>query len=55
MRALVVDDDVVCRSSRLAQQLPFGSCDAAANGREALLAVERAHAAGWSYDLVLPR
>jgi two-component system chemotaxis response regulator CheY len=52
MRSLVVDDDFVCRSTLLAQLLPYGSCDAAANGREALLAVGRAHGAGWTYDLV---
>jgi two-component system chemotaxis response regulator CheY len=52
MRSLVVDDDFVCRSTLLAQLLPYGSCDAAANGREALLAVGRAQDAGWTYDLV---
>ena len=32
MRSLVVDDDFICRSTLLAQLLPFGSCDAAADG-----------------------
>jgi two-component system chemotaxis response regulator CheY len=52
MRSLVVDDDFICRSTLLAQLLPYGGCDAAANGREALLAVARAQEAGWTYDLV---
>ena len=52
MRSLVVDDDFICRSTLLAQLLPFGGCDAAANGREAMLAIARAREAGWSYDLI---
>ena len=52
MRSLVVDDDFICRSTLLAQLLPFGSCDAAADGIEALLAISRAHEAGWIYDLI---
>ena len=52
MRSLVVDDDFICRSTLLAQLLPFGSCNAAADGIEALQAISRAQEEGWSFDLI---
>jgi len=52
MRALVVDDDFTSR--RLMQQilLPYGDCDAAADGREAVDAFRRAWEQGRPYDLI---
>ncbi len=52
MRVLVVDDDFTSR--RLMQQilLPYGDCDPAVNGREAVEAFRRAWQQGRPYDLI---
>ena len=52
MRALVVDDDATSR--RLLRRLlaPFGECDVAVNGWEALEAFKCAHAGNHPYDLI---
>jgi len=53
MRCLVVEDDFTSR--RLLQRLllPFGDCDAAVDGDEALAAFDDAHAQGEPYELIL--
>ena len=52
MRALVVDDDFT--SCRLIQKilLPYGDCDSAINGKEAVEAFQRAWEKGRPYDLI---
>ncbi|WP_305043647.1 response regulator [Geoalkalibacter sp.] len=52
MRILIAEDDYTSR--RLMQKLlaPFGECDVALNGAEAVAAFEAAHAEGRPYRLI---
>lgn len=52
MKTLIVEDDFVCR--RLLQHIlsPYGQCDVAVNGEEALVAFRSAHTEKAPYDLI---
>ncbi|MEI6206125.1 MAG: response regulator [Desulfuromonadales bacterium] len=52
MRTLIVEDDFLSRKLMLAYLSPFGECDVAANGSEALEAFIIACDAGQYYDLI---
>lgn len=52
MRILVVEDDFISRRLLCRFLEPFGECDVAINGQEALTAVEHALMAGEHYDLI---
>ncbi|MFZ5832139.1 MAG: response regulator [Planctomycetota bacterium] len=52
LRILVVDDDGVCRALLKAMLAPYGSCDFAYNGEEAVDAVRLAYEDAAAYDLV---
>ena len=52
MKALIVDDDFYCRSMVHEILHPYGYCDMAANGEEAVFAFKRALEAGKPYDLI---
>lgn len=52
MRFLIVEDDGSLRDLMQMYLSDYGSCDMAANGKEAVEAVERAIDSGQSYDLV---
>ena len=52
MRALIVDDDFYCRSFLQEILHPFGYCDIAVNGDEAIFAFRNALKDGKPYDLV---
>lgn len=52
MKFLIVDDDEVSRKLLAKILAPFGSCDMAENGVEAVQAVSRARRRGEPYDLV---
>lgn len=52
LRILIVEDDFYCR--RLLQRMlsPYGDCEVAANGEEAVEAYEKSLADEFSYDLI---
>ena len=52
MRILVTEDDFISRRLLCRYLEPFGECDVAADGREALLAVRQALESGDRYDLI---
>ncbi len=52
MKFLIVDDDPACREFLMAVLLPYGQCDLAFDGAEALDAFRLAMDDGWTYDLV---
>ncbi len=52
MRCLIVEDDFVSRRVLQAFLSPFGPCEVAVNGREALDAFRLAHEDGKPYDLI---
>ncbi len=52
MHILVVEDDFICRRLLCRFLEPFGECDVAINGQEALTAVEHALQVGPHYDLI---
>lgn len=52
MRILVVEDDFISRRLLCRFLEPFGECDVAINGLEALTAVEHSIQAGENYDLI---
>ncbi|MFO7655237.1 MAG: response regulator [Candidatus Krumholzibacteriia bacterium] len=52
MRILVVEDDFISRRLLCRYLEPYGECDVAVNGREAIQAVRRALNSGPRYDLV---
>lgn len=52
MRALIVDDDFYCRSYLLEILHPYGFCDVAVNGDEAIFAFRQALSKGRPYDLI---
>lgn len=52
MRALIVDDDFYCRSYMQEILHPYGYCDIAVNGDEAIFAFRRAWAEKKPYDLI---
>ena len=52
MRTLIVEDDFVSRKILHALLAPFGPCDIAVNGAEALMAYKLALRAGEPYHLV---
>lgn len=52
MKFLIVDDDEVSRKLLAKILEPFGSCDMAENGVQAVQAVSRARQRGEPYDLV---
>lgn len=52
MRTLIVEDDFVSRRLLQAILNPFGPCDVAVNGLEALKAFRLAHAENAPYDLI---
>ncbi len=52
MRILIAEDDFISRSLMLELLRPYGTCDLANNGHEALEAFKRAHAEGSPYRLV---
>ncbi len=52
MRFLIVDDDDVSRKLLVRILSPFGDCDVAENGLEAVQAISRARKRGKPYDLV---
>ncbi|WP_029898209.1 response regulator [Desulfohalovibrio reitneri] len=52
MRALIVDDDFYCRSYLQEILHPYGYCDVAVNGDEAIYAFRRALSEGKPYDLI---
>jgi two-component system chemotaxis response regulator CheY len=52
MKTLIVEDDFVSRKVLLAYLAPFGECDIATNGSEALEAFMMAHQENRPYDLI---
>ncbi len=52
MNILIVDDDFALRKLLNRYLRDYGLCDAAVNGREAMLAFEHAHEEGEPYDLI---
>ncbi len=52
MRILIVDDDPVCRMVLEKNLKPFGECQIACNGREAIDAYRKALGEGAAYDLI---
>ena len=52
LRTLIVEDDFVSRKILQALLTPFGPCDIAVNGLEALTAFQMAVRAGESYNLI---
>ena len=52
MRILVVEDDFISRRLICRYLQPFGDCDVAINGNEAVAAVEDAIKSGEHYDLI---
>lgn len=52
MRILVVEDDFISRRLLCRFLEPFGECDVAINGQEALIAVENALKTEQHYDLI---
>jgi len=52
MRFLVVEDDLITRSVLVRQLTPFGTCDSAVDGQEAVDAFEHAHREQSPYDLI---
>ena len=52
MRLLIVDDDFVNRQLLIKLLTPFGSCDVAINGQEAVQAFHLAHQDNQPYDLI---
>ncbi len=52
MRMLITDDDFISRNILHAILLPYGRCQLAASGREALEAFTLAHEEGEPYDLM---
>ena len=52
MRILIVEDDMTSRLLLRKMLEPFGTCDVAVNGKEAVEACRQAHASGAPYALV---
>jgi two-component system chemotaxis response regulator CheY len=52
MKTLIVEDDFLSRKLMLTYLSPFGECDVAANGTEAIQAFKMAKEAGKHYDLI---
>ncbi|MBF0501730.1 MAG: response regulator [Candidatus Riflebacteria bacterium] len=52
MKILVIEDDFVSRCVFIEYLSPYGSCDAAANGKEGVMAFKLAFESGKPYDLV---
>ena len=52
MKILVAEDDFASRTTLVQILKDFGSCDAAANGKEAVDAVQTAYEAGEPYNLL---
>ena len=52
MRILVVEDDYISRRLLCRYLEPYGSCEEAVNGHEAMDAIRRAIGAGEHYDLI---
>ena len=52
MKFLIVDDDPACREFLVAVLLPYGSCDLAFDGAEAIDAFRLALDDGEPYDLI---
>jgi two-component system chemotaxis response regulator CheY len=52
MQILVVEDDFISRRLLCRYLEPYGECDVAINGNEALAAVRQALASGNNYDLI---
>lgn len=53
MRILIAEDDFIARNLLLRILHPFGACEAACDGKEALRAFRAAFAAGEPYGLVV--
>ena len=52
MKFLVVEDDFTSRLVLQKMLIPYGSCDTAVNGIEAVKAFEMAHSEGMPYDTI---
>jgi two-component system chemotaxis response regulator CheY len=52
MKALIVEDDFLSRTLLLEYLAPYGKCDTAANGREAVELLTKAYDENERYDLV---
>jgi two-component system chemotaxis response regulator CheY len=52
MKILIADDELTSRRIMLALLSPYGSCDTATDGEEAVAAFETAWAEGEPYDLI---
>ena len=52
MKCLIVEDEFVSRAVLLEFLAPYGPCNVAVNGEEAVAAVEQSLAAGEPYDLI---
>ncbi len=52
MKSLIVEDGFVSRAVLIKLLSPFGHCDVAVNGEEAIAAIERSLAENQPYDLV---
>lgn len=52
MQILVVEDDFISRRLLCRYLEPYGECDVAINGNEALAAVRQSLAGGGTYDLI---
>ena len=52
MNILVTEDDFLCRKLLIKLLEPYGSCDIAADGLEAVAAVEDAYKCNTPYDLI---
>ncbi len=52
MKVLIVEDDFTSRKLMQTILSPYGDCDIAVNGKEAVKAFETALAAGQPYDLI---
>lgn len=52
MHILVVEDDFISRRLLCRYLEPFGECDVAVNGEEAVAAVKQAVDQGYQYDLI---
>ena len=52
MKSLIVEDEFVSRAILLEFLAPYGPCNVAVNGEEAIAAVEHSLASGAPYDLI---
>ena len=52
MHILVVEDDFISRRLLCRYLEPYGECDVAVNGEEAVASVKQAVAQGYQYDLI---